>query len=165
MKTWGKGLWALFLAIIAVILSIIYVTFHAYYAIGYLKFYLIWFVLLFGFIILKTYLERDTKKLHIHHYFWSSVIVTFLCYQSVFITLVAGFFNGVMLEGGADWGFDPIWLPKDSESNLMQSKPKHEINEELMHTWKHSTIHRNAWIMRKSHQDSIRRSNGEASNY
>jgi len=80
IKTWGKGIWALFLFMLAIIFTIIYVTFHAYYAIGYLKYYLIWFVLLFGFIILKTYLERDTKKLHIHHYFWSSIIVSFLCY-------------------------------------------------------------------------------------
>lgn len=80
MKTWGKGMWILFLSILLFILGVVYVTFHVYYVIGYLKWYILYLIWGIGFIALKTYLVRDTKKLHIHHYFWSSVIVTFLCY-------------------------------------------------------------------------------------
>jgi hypothetical protein len=37
------------------------------------------------------------------------IIMSFLCYQGKFFTLVHGFFNGMFIEGGARWGFDRIW--------------------------------------------------------
>eukprot|EP00352_Strombidinopsis_acuminata_P005683 CAMPEP_0176354028 /NCGR_PEP_ID=MMETSP0126-20121128/12237_1 /TAXON_ID=141414 ORGANISM="Strombidinopsis acuminatum, Strain SPMC142" /NCGR_SAMPLE_ID=MMETSP0126 /ASSEMBLY_ACC=CAM_ASM_000229 /LENGTH=151 /DNA_ID=CAMNT_0017705973 /DNA_START=839 /DNA_END=1294 /DNA_ORIENTATION=+ len=151
MKTWGKGLWAIFLFFIVFILSIIFVTFRVYYEINYLKWYILYAIFGVGFILLKTRMEKGKKKLHIHHYFWSSTIVTFLCYQSVFITFCAGLFNGITLEGGANWGFDPIWLPLDAESKLMTSKPREEIEDELMDKRKHTVSHRNAWIVRSQH--------------
>lgn len=146
MKTWGKGMWELFAVVVVAICSTVYVTFHGYYAIGILKWYIFWGVFVIGFIVLKTKLESKTHLLHIHHYFWASIIVSFLCYQSIFITLASAFFNGVVIEGGAHWGFDPIWIPKDSQEKLMKSKPREEIEDELMDKFTHTTTHRKAWI-------------------
>lgn len=165
IKTWGKGLWILFLSLVAIILGIVFVVFRVYYEIGYLKWYALYAIWGIGFIYIKTRCEKGKKKLHIHHYFWSAIIVTFLCYQSVFITFVAGFFNGVNLEGGANWGYDPIWLPLDEGQKLMTSKPRKEIEEDLMDKDNHTSAHRRAWIVRKTHQENIRHTNGEASKY
>lgn len=83
----------------------------------------------------------------------------------MFITFCAGLFNGIMLEGGANWGFDPIWLKKKHIPKLMTSKPRQEIEEELMDTMNHTISHRCAWIARKEHQKNIRESNAQAANY
>jgi hypothetical protein len=39
--------------------------------------------------------------------------MSFICYQSVFVTVVHAYFNGMMIEGGARWGFDPVWEADD----------------------------------------------------
>ena len=33
-------------------------------------------------------------------------------YQHPVITILHGWANGVMIEGGARWGYDPIWEKK-----------------------------------------------------
>lgn len=165
MSQWGKGMWELFAVVLILICSTVYVTFHAYYAIGILKWYICWAIFLLGFIVLKTKLQSKTHTLHIHHYFWASIIVSFLCYQSIFVTLASAFFNAVVLEGGAHWGFDPVWIPKNNTKNYMQSKSREEIEDELMDKRGHTTTHRKAWIMRKFHQEKLRRSNGDLVNY
>jgi hypothetical protein len=37
------------------------------------------------------------------------IILSFLSYQDVFITFVSGYFNGVMIEGASNYGYDPIF--------------------------------------------------------
>jgi len=50
--------------------------------------------------------------------------MSFICYQSIFVTVVQAYFNGMMIEGGARWGFDPVWEADDvpSDSNTLECK-------------------------------------------
>ena len=44
-------------------------------------------------------------------------MLAIICYQSPFISAVYGFFNGMAIEGGCRWGFDPIWEKVSNESD------------------------------------------------
>ena len=70
--------------------------------------YLLWAVLVFGFMIWNTK-RQPNKSIWIHHYVVAGVLITFIGYQSPILTIAHGFAMGVMIEGGARWGFDPIW--------------------------------------------------------
>ena len=52
---------------------------------------------------------RGCKNIHLHHYTLMMIILSFLCYQDVFTTFISGYFNGVMMEGAANYGYDPIF--------------------------------------------------------
>ena len=54
MKTWGVGLWAIFLSLIALIISILFVISRNYIDLGIMQYYLIWATLLVTGIILNT---------------------------------------------------------------------------------------------------------------
>ena len=50
---------------------------------------------------------------HLHHYLVAMVLQSVLGVQVPFMTFVCGLMNGTMVEGGARWGYDPIWeIPK-----------------------------------------------------
>ena len=67
-----------------------------------------------------TYLLRDTHNLHIHHTnigMWAAIMCG---YQHPVITIFHGWSNGVMIEGGARWGYDPIWERKQLKDEKQQ---------------------------------------------
>jgi len=37
------------------------------------------------------------------------IILSFLSYQDAFTTLLSGYFNGVMIEGASNYGYDVIF--------------------------------------------------------
>lgn len=47
--------------------------------------------------------------------------MSFICYQSIFVTVVQAYFNGMMIEGGARWGYDPVWESDDTPSSSASS--------------------------------------------
>jgi hypothetical protein len=71
----------------------------------------VWIYGLWGFFFLAYFLFRGytAKTQHIHHYVLSMIMVSFICYQSKFLAIVQGIFNGIMTEGSTRWGVDPIW--------------------------------------------------------
>ena len=48
--------------------------------------------------------------------------MSFICYQSIFVTVVHGYFNGMMIEGGARWGYDPVWEGDDDIIPVVDSE-------------------------------------------
>ena len=106
MKNWPPVLWAVFFALIAFLASFTDILFRFYNQIGILKYYLAWAVVLGSFFYIMGKNATDT---HIHHYVLAMIVLSFTCYQSLFVTLVHGVFNGIMIEGGSRWGYDPIW--------------------------------------------------------
>lgn len=106
MKNWPPVLWAVFFALIGFLGSFVTILIRLYSEIGILKYYLAWGVALGGFFYYKSKNATDT---HIHHYVLAMIVLSFTCYQSQFISLVHGVFNGIMIEGGSRWGYDPIW--------------------------------------------------------
>jgi len=60
-----------------------------------------------------VYFKYNAKRaddVHIHHYTVAWIVLSFTCYQNVFATVVSGIFNGVMIEGGSFYGWDPIFV-------------------------------------------------------
>jgi hypothetical protein len=49
------------------------------------------------------------KTVHFHHYVIGIVMVSMMSGSSRF-ALASGYFNGWVIEGGARWGYDPIWV-------------------------------------------------------
>lgn len=80
MKTWGRGMWALFIFILLLIGILLYVILKAYMAIGIANYYLLWVTTLFGFIIWNTKRWKGVKKLHIHHYCIGMIMQSLICY-------------------------------------------------------------------------------------
>jgi len=109
MALWGPGMWTMFFVLFGMIGVILVDVCYHYYAIGYLMYYGAWAVALFGAIIWQTKRVAPERSIHVHHYTLGLIIMSFLCYQGTFFTLVHGFFNGMFIEGGSRWGFDRIW--------------------------------------------------------
>jgi len=106
MKNWPPVLWGVFFAMIGFLGSFASILFKLYNQINILNYYIAWAIALGGFFYYKGKGATDT---HIHHYVVAMIVLSFTCYQSPFISLVHGVFNGIMIEGGSRWGYDPIW--------------------------------------------------------
>ena len=117
MKNWPWWMWVIFCGLILLILSIFSYLFYLYHTVGFLMIYLGLLVVTIGSFALITYCLRQNYNLHIHHYVLGMIMITFSCYQNTFVTILHAIFNGIMIEGGSRWGYDPIWEKKDSTSS------------------------------------------------
>ena len=52
--------------------------------------------------------------------------MTFTCYQTVLLTIVHGIFNGITIEGGSRWGYDPVW-EKNTEEDEAKLTDRHTV--------------------------------------
>lgn len=152
MKTWGIGLWSIFFAFAAIIVVFLWDLFSSYYQIGCLTYYLIFGFI--GFVIFYYKNKKMTQKglnLHVHHYCVSLILVPFICYQSIVVTFMQGFLIGMMIEGGARWGFDPLWVDDNDYNNVafVNSNPK-------LHR---SRAERRKWLLLCNDQDKKRMEN------
>lgn len=69
MRTWGVGLWAIFLTLCALIVGIVLIVCRRYLELGIMKYYVIWATFLATAIIWNTKREaKQNKHIHIHHY-------------------------------------------------------------------------------------------------
>ena len=111
MKTWGIGLWAIFIFFVLLGIGLVWRIGTAYHELGILKYYLVWATIFFSvFFCINKKKQAQGLELHIHHYVIAMALLSILCYQSVFLSAIQGITQGVMLEGGARWGYDPIWI-------------------------------------------------------
>ena len=150
MKTWGLGLWALFAAIMALLFGILFRIYIDYSAIGIVKYYAIWAGILATAISFKNKQKvAEGYVIHFHHYCVALVMITFMSYQSVFLSLIQSFFCGMLIEGGARWGFDEIWVPRES---LVASA----VN---IDTKRHTKAERKTWILASAAQSNARMEN------
>ena len=104
MKTWPWFLWVLLAIIVAGALGIIASLFYFYIKFRIWVYYISWLVL-----VVLYFIIRGIKKAHLHHYVICMIFITLIGYQSVWLTIVHGIANGIMIEGSARWGLDPIW--------------------------------------------------------
>ena len=49
------------------------------------------------------------------------IVLSFCAYQDTFATVVCGIFNGIMIEGGSFYGWDPVFVHYPPKPH----KPKH----------------------------------------
>jgi len=139
--------WVVFLMMAVVTGSIMYFALKSLADSDVLMRYLAWAVILIGFIVLNTKRLSPDRSLHIHHYFLAWMMMTFICYQSEFLTMMHGFAMGTFIEGGCRWGFDPIWTSNEEAEeidDLAITKPKAVSN--------HTRSERMRWIDVKHHQ-------------
>ena len=112
MKNWPWYLWAVFVMLCLFLLSNIAYLLRLYYASEVLPQYLLLVAAIPTFFIVVTKYYGDRRKLHIHHYVIGFVVVMLAGYQNYYVSSLGGIFMGIMVEGAARWGFDPIWIPK-----------------------------------------------------
>ena len=77
MKNWPPVLWVVFFGLIAFLAAYFKVLVSLYVQIKYAKYYVLWGVVLFGYIIYRSRRASDT---HIHHYFLMMIVLSFTCY-------------------------------------------------------------------------------------
>ena len=106
MKHWPPILWAVFVALIIFIVALASVVFSKYYEFGLAAGYVGWIAIIAFWFWWKS---QGATDIHIHHYVLSSVGVSCIGYQCVFLTFCQAIFCGVMIEGGSRWGYDPIF--------------------------------------------------------
>ena len=80
---------------------------------GLIMWYIGWFFLIIGFFTVVTLCLRKTHHLHMHHYTIGMILIVMFGYQSVTAAVIQGYCNGMMIEGGSRWGYDPIWIRND----------------------------------------------------
>lgn len=118
IKTWKKGSWAIFLALIIAIVVIIHAVWKVYKVSGVLNLYVTYIFAVVGYMVYKTCKSHSQDRtVHIHHYCIGFFMMSLICCQSILLTAIHGFFNGMFIEGGATWGFDAIWPTKDDEGD------------------------------------------------
>jgi len=59
-----------------------------------------------------TFILRKSHSLHFHHYLIGMCIILCLGYQGPVVAMFHGYANGIMIEGGSRWGYDPIWYER-----------------------------------------------------
>ena len=110
MKTWGIGLWILFICMILLLGFIVTLIFSAYYAMGILSYYIAYAIALFTLMAWKTKIAKSKgKNIHIHHYTLALILMSFNSIQNPYLTVVHGFLHGMFIEGSCRWGLDAIW--------------------------------------------------------
>ena len=143
----GKAGWAVFIVLLSVCGSILYLDFEGLKRSEVLVRYGIWAVLLVGFVVWNTKRLKPTgRELHIHHYCIAWIMLSFVCYQSEVLTICHGWAMGIFIEGSCRWGFDAIWVAGESFSELEDCKITKPKN-----IFKHTTQERLRWIAIKNH--------------
>ena len=107
MKTWTSGQWIIFAGLIVLIYSILTNFFHDYSKAGKLTYYGIVAVVIVVYFVYKS---KRADDVHIHHYTITMILLAFTGYQNIFATVVSGISNGIMIEGGSFYGWDPIFI-------------------------------------------------------
>ena len=114
MKTWPLSLWVVFIS-----LCLGLVLLASYLCYIYFTFDLQLFYLTYGSLLLTYFYIRGRHALetHIHHYVLSLMVLSFLSYQNIILTVVHGVFSGIFIEGASHWGLDPIWTYEWNEDH------------------------------------------------
>ena len=112
MKTWPTILWLVFFVLMGFLGALAVIIVRTYYVIGVWIYYIIWAITI---ALYFYYRGRGAVDTHIHHYVVAGIVVSFICYQNIFLTIVHGIFSGILIEGGTRWGYDPIWVYRVNE--------------------------------------------------
>lgn len=110
-------MWLLLIALSIFILLNLAYHFYNYAVISLIKFG-VYIIILFGIIATiayGTYLNRQKKVLHIHHFNLMSLLLIFVNVHCIYDLILFGLLNGIMVEGAARWGIRSIWENREKD--------------------------------------------------
>ena len=93
-----------------------------------------------SFFALVSCIFGSKYMIHIHHYLIGMCSLPLVCYQASYITMLNGFLVGVMIEGGARWGYDQIWYRVDLRQPRLFITDKEPITSEMNRTQNEITL-------------------------
>ena len=82
--------------------SYVFITERLYFII-YIS--LFWLLFFFG----GTVFNLHGRTFHLHHWTIGMIFTTYLSYPHWFFAILHGLCCGVMIDGGARWGWDDVW--------------------------------------------------------
>jgi prepilin signal peptidase PulO-like enzyme (type II secretory pathway) len=115
IMTWSWPIWVFFFCVAAGIVFLLYKIAFMYASVGtnLAWYYGAAYLLLNLIIIAITCIRRKTHDLHIHHYSVGLALAVFFAYPAHWVSIVHGFGNGMLVEGGSTYGYDPTWKKKE----------------------------------------------------
>jgi hypothetical protein len=66
------------------------------------------------FVCAGNALMKPGSSFHLHHWTIGLMGMTYLSYPHWMFAILHGLCCGLMIDGGARWGFDPIWVPNST---------------------------------------------------
>lgn len=117
IKNFPPFLWGVLIALLVLIFSVAKVVTLYYIKLHIAKYYIA-AIAVAGFIFFIK--ARKATDVHIHHYCSCFALTTLLCNHDIMFIALSGVTNGIFVEGGSKWGFDPIFSygPTPSEADL-----------------------------------------------
>lgn len=156
MKTWGTVTWVFVIILFSLIALIVYVLSKFYHELGILWFYLLYIKIVVLITLWNTHrVKSQNRAIHIHHYCIGFMMMSLISVQNVLFALIHGFFNGMFIEGGANYGFDAIWptLDDDGSEEMFFDFPWHPFlvkDKSARHFRQYESMSYNAKLIRKS---------------
>ena len=144
--------WAAFIGIVVTVGGVLIINFMSLRSCGCLVAYLICFAIMIAYAVWNSKRLAPERSIHIHHYVCAGVVALFVGYQSPVLTFASGFAMGTFIEGGARWGYDPIWTWNEYEVDDEEITKPDAVK-------RHSKPERQRWIRIKSHQSKARINN------
>lgn len=120
IKKWPKILYFIALGVLCIVLAVLAYFIAVYIIDKYIGWYILWFFIIILFFVVVTLALRKTHHIHVHHYTIGMVLILLIGYQSVPAALIMGFCNGMMIEGGSRWGYDPVWVKNEGPKEEKQ---------------------------------------------
>lgn len=124
MRKWPKILWIIFVSLIVLALAIVGYMIYAYVMADRIWWYVGWTALVIGGFIGITVVCNKCYRIHMHHYTVGMIVIVLLGYQSIPCAIVHAFCNGMMVEGGSRWGYDPIWIYRKPKAPAPEPVPQ-----------------------------------------
>ena len=132
MKTWPKILWIIFVSIIVLALAIVGYMIYAYIMADRWWQYIVWtLVVILGFVGITVACSK-CYSIHMHHYTVGCIVIVLLGYRSIPCAIVHAFCNGMMIEGGSRWGYDPIWIYKKPKAPAPAAEPAADQSQDKL---------------------------------
>jgi len=110
MRNWGPGLWIFFTLVMFYYWGTLFFAASCFISVGQGLFQLSIIFLVMSPTFIISFLIRETHFFHFHHYVFAVYAIPCLWFPHWYIIFNAGFSSGVIVEGLARWGADPLWI-------------------------------------------------------
>ena len=120
MKNWGVKLWVFFTFVVCFNVGCCSYTVYLFVQIECGLFQAVLFLTVLGSIFGPIFVFWKTHTFHFHHYLAGMYAIPLLWFPHPLPTWLCGWASGVLVEGAARWGYDPLWIrntPSESKTS------------------------------------------------